>query len=67
MRDLAPLIQFRKREKHLWRSVTSSKIGYLNSISSEIIRKSTDDFLMISEDIELFQGEQKLNLQLYLK
>ena len=59
MRDLAPLIQFIKREKHPWRSVTTGKIGCLNSISSEIIRN-----LQFSDD---FREEQKLNLQLYLR
>ena len=29
MRDLVPFIQFKKREKHPWRSVTFSKVtGY---------------------------------------
>ena len=26
LRDLAPLVQFKKREKHPWRSVTFSKV-----------------------------------------
>ena len=27
LRDLAPLVQFEKREKHPWRSVTFSKVA----------------------------------------
>ena len=26
LRDLVPFVQFKKREKHLWRSVTFSKV-----------------------------------------
>ena len=27
LRDLAPFVQFKKREKHPWRSVTFSKVA----------------------------------------
>ena len=27
LRDLVPFLQFKKREKHLWRSVTFSKVA----------------------------------------
>ena len=27
LRDLVPFVQFRKREKHLWRSVTFNKVA----------------------------------------
>ena len=33
LRDLMPFVQFKKREKHPWRSVTFSKVaGYSNFI-----------------------------------
>ena len=30
LRDLVPVVQFKKREKHLWRSVTFNKVAGLS-------------------------------------
>ena len=33
LRDLVPLVQFKKREKHPWRNVTFSKVGGWRSVN----------------------------------
>ena len=33
LHDLVPFVQFKKREKHPWRSVTFSKVEYHSSMS----------------------------------
>ena len=40
LRDLVPLIQLKKREKHPWRSVTSNKVGILPNHVKRLIYSS---------------------------
>ena len=38
LRDLVPCAQFKKHEKHPWRSATFSKVGGLNRATHQIYR-----------------------------
>ena len=39
LRDLTPFVQFKKHEKHSWRSVTSSKVaGFGESMNTKKIQ-----------------------------
>ena len=51
LRDLVPFVQFKKREKHPWRSVNFNKVAGLTSTPPELIRKP--GFLMSSEGVEV--------------
>ena len=38
LRDLVPILQFKKREKHPWRSVTFSKVTLLHGSFSRLVK-----------------------------
>ena len=60
-RDLVPFIQFKKREKHSWKSVTFSKVAGLNQDSSTRFFKGTN-----FEESQANMRKGRINLNLLI-